>query len=235
MLDIIYEDEYLVAVNKPYGWVVHWSELIPEDEEKVVLQRLREQLGKNVYTVHRLDRKTTGVLIFALSKVIQRELNKGFEEKRYKKIYWALVRGQVPVEGEITSYLKNLKGKEQLAITRYQRLSYNTITPESYPKFPNLNYSLVELYPLTGRMHQLRKHMTDIFHPIVGDRAHGNKAQDTFFTEQFDYTQMALHSKSICIRHPFTGLDITIHAPLRDEFKRLIRICGIRLNGIKEL
>jgi tRNA pseudouridine65 synthase len=229
MLEIIYRDDYIVAVNKPYGWVVHWSELIPEDDEKIILRKLREQLDVKVYTVHRLDRKTTGVLIFALKKTTQRKLNKGFEEKQYKKIYWAIVRGEIPCEGEITSYLTNLEGKAQLAITRYSRVAIHRNDPSKYPRLPNAHFSMVELYPLTGRMHQLRKHLIDIYHPIVGDRAHGNKKQNFFFTEQFDYSQMALHSKSITLPHPSTGEMITISAPLQDEFKRIMRICGLKL------
>jgi tRNA pseudouridine65 synthase len=232
MLEVIYQDDYIIAVNKPYSWIVHWSELISEDEERIVLRKLREQLGRKIYTVHRLDAKTTGVLIFAFKKTTQRKLNKGFAEKQYQKVYWAIVRGKIPDEGEIRSDLTNLKGKTQYAITRYTKLASQSQNFLKYPKFPNGNYSLAELYPVTGRMHQLRKHLSDAYHPIVGDRAHGNKIQNNFFTHQYDYSEMALHSRYIVLPHPTTGEIIKIEAPLHPEFVRLAYICGIKLPEI---
>lgn len=229
MLEIIYQDDYIIAVNKPFGWVVHWSELVREDEERIVLRKLREQIGRKIYTVHRLDAKTTGVLIFAFKKTTQRKLNKGFAEKKYKKVYWAIVRGKMPDEGELRSELTNLKGKTQYAITRYNKLASQAQDFSKYPRFPNGNYSLVELNPVTGRMHQLRKHLSDAYHPIVGDRAHGSKKQNYFFTEQFDYSEMALHSRYISLPHPTTGDLITINAPIHPEFVRLAYISRIKL------
>ena len=225
MLEILYQDNDLIAINKPYGYFVHKSKLDPLADQ-VILPLLRDQIGQYVYPVHRLDRKTTGVLLFALDKNSQSDLNKQFEEKIVIKKYTAIVRGWTEDKGEIDYSLTNLDGKNQEAYTTYQTIRRSEIDM-ALGKFKTSRYSLVELTPLTGRMHQLRKHMSHIFHPIIGDRPHGCNKQNRLFLEKFDFSEMLLHAKSLKLYHPLERNNILLEAPLHLEFCRITRVLDL--------
>lgn len=221
-LDILYQDEYLVAVNKPCGYLVHRSP-IARDAEFIVLQILRDQIGKRVYPIHRIDRKTSGVLLFALDSDTNRIVGKDFADHKVKKEYTAIVRGWIGENGIVDYALTNDSGKTQEAITRYECLSRFEIDLP-HGKFQTSRYSHVEVTPQTGRMHQIRKHMNHLRHPILGDRPHGCSKQNRLWKGAFGLTNMMLHSKSLEIKHPHSNSMLLIEAPYFSEYSRVMTI-----------
>lgn len=146
-----------------------------------------------------------------------------FAQNLVKKKYIAIVRGYTDDSGTIDYPLTNDKGKTQEAITRYKTLNRAELDIP-FGKFKTSRYSLVELNPQTGRMHQLRKHLAHIFHPIIGDRPHGCNKQNKFFKEQWSMTTMLLHALEISFKNPITGKEITIKANLQSEFQRIMEL-----------
>ncbi len=218
-LQICYEDDHLIAINKPHGLLVHRS-AIASDANTFAVQELRNQIHQHVYPVHRLDRKTGGVLLFAKDKETNAAMQRQFADRLIHKVYWAIVRGHTPSADTIDYELTNDRGQVQHAITRYLTLQHSEI-PISSGKFPSSRYSLLELRPETGRMHQLRKHMAHIRHPIIADRPHGCNKQNRFFKAQYDMMTMLLHAQSLSFNHPVTNESICINAPLQSEFARM--------------
>jgi tRNA pseudouridine65 synthase len=230
--DILYQDECLIAINKPYGYFVHRTKL-DFQAETLVMPNLRDQIGQYVYPVHRLDRKTTGVLLFALDTATQSIVNSYFAEGKVNKKYHAIVRGYTPEEAHIDYELTNDTGTKQNALTNFKTMQHSEI-PISSGKHPTSRYSLVELTPITGRQHQLRKHMSHIFHPIIGDRPHGCNKQNRFFLNQFNFSEMLLHAHSLQLTHPNTSEDIYIQAPYFDEFIRMSMLLSFNTSTIDE-
>ncbi|MDT3402450.1 pseudouridine synthase [Mucilaginibacter terrae] len=224
MLFILYRDDYLIAINKPHDLLVHRSS-IAVDVQEFALQMLRDQIGRPVYPAHRLDRKTSGVLLFALDKETEIAMQKQFAANHVKKSYWAILRGHAPDNGEIDYPLKKENGTLQDAFTAYTTLARAEL-PVAFGKFATSRYSLVEARPQTGRMHQLRKHFAHIFHPIIGDRTHGCNKQNKLFTEQWKMNTMLLHARSLTFKHPVTCEEIVIEAPLMPEFTRMMLLMG---------
>lgn len=221
-LEILFQCERLVAINKPNGLLVHRSP-IASDADVFAVQLLRDQLGQRVYPVHRLDRKTSGVLLFALDDAANSEMQRKFMDGEMTKTYHAIVRGYTPDTGEIDYPLKRDDGVTQDAVTHFETLM-RTEVPFAVGKHPTSRYSLVKLNPVTGRMHQLRKHMAHILHPIIGDRPHGCNKQNRFFKEQLDMMQMMLHAVQLEFVHPSTGQPITIEAPYPAGFARMKQV-----------
>lgn len=221
-LDILYADEYLVAINKPNGLLVHRTKLAKYETE-FALQLLRDQLSAKVYPVHRLDRKTSGVLLFALDEDTDRALKDLFHKHLVEKRYLAIVRGWTEAEGEIDYALKNDSGKSQEAVTNYKTLQQTEIDLP-FGKHKTSRYSLVEAFPKTGRMHQIRKHFAHILHPIIGDRPHGCNKQNKLFKEKWQMDTMMLHAEQLEFNHPVSKNQIVIQAPLRTEFQRTLKL-----------
>lgn len=226
LLDILYQDEYFVAINKPHGLLVHRSP-IAADAEVFALQLLRDQLGKMVYPVHRLDRKTAGVLLFGFDTEATMLLQKGIEEKTTIKKYWAIVRGFFPETLTLDYPLTKDDGKVQDAVTEFKLLQ-KTELPIPFGKHPTSRYSLIAAYPQTGRMHQIRKHCAHLFHPIIGDRPHGCNKQNKFFKERWNMTTMLLHAAELQLVHPFTGVPMTIQAEISTEFEEGLKILDFK-------
>ena len=221
-LEVIYQDENLVAVNKPHGLLVHRSP-IAADASEFAIQLLRDQLGMKVYPVHRLDRKTSGVLLFALNEEMNRIMQEAFMNKQVSKKYVALVRGFTPASGVIDYALTNEKGKVQEAVTHYTTLKTYEL-PIPFGKQESSRYSFVEVNPETGRMHQIRKHFAHIFHPIIGDRPHGCNKQNKLYLEKWNMNTMLLHASEISFEHPKIAQRITINANPGDEFNRVLTL-----------
>ena len=219
ILEILYQDEYMVVINKPNGLLVHRSS-IANDAEEFALQLLRDQIGQFVYPVHRLDRKTSGVLLFALDKETTRLLQQEIENKETTKEYHAIVRGYFPENIKVDHALTNDRGKVQEAITRFDRLQTTEIEVP-LGKHPTSRYSLIRAFPQTGRMHQIRKHCNHLRHPIIGDRPHGCNKQNRLFKEHWNMTKMLLHAKKIVLVHPFSKKKLTIEASFPTEFLRM--------------
>jgi tRNA pseudouridine65 synthase len=217
-LEILYQDEQIIAINKPNGLLVHRTSLA-RDADEFALQILRDQIGKQVFPAHRLDRKTSGVLIFTLSTESNAQMQKQFATNKVKKVYMAIVRGFTDDSGHIDYPLVKENGTSQAAMTNYHTLS-RTELEIPFGKQQTSRYSLVEIMPETGRMHQIRKHFAHILHPIIGDRPHGCNKQNKLFKENWNMTTMLLHASEIRFFHPASNHEITIIASLNDEFKR---------------
>lgn len=228
MLEIIYRDADLVAINKPHGLLVHRS-FIAADTSEFAVQILRDQIGEKVYPVHRLDRKTSGVLLFALNDRMNRLMQMQFQEGEVEKHYSAVVRGFTPDYLEIDYPLKRDDGVVQDAFTAFETLQ-KTELDLPFGKHPTSRYSLVDLHPTTGRMHQLRKHMAHIFHPIIGDRPHGCNKQNKFFKEYFGMDSMLLHAREIKFSHPDNQNVITISASFQPEFTRMLNALNFSIS-----
>ena len=218
ILEIIYQDNTLVAINKPHGLLVHRTKLA-NDVDEFAMQILRDQLGMRVYPCHRIDRKTSGVLLFTKdnnsNKIIQQMFSDGLISKRYL----AIVRGYTSESGIIDYPLKSEVGKIQESVTNYRTIAQTEIDIP-LGKQSTSRYSLVELQPQSGRMHQIRKHLAHIHHPIIGDRPHGCNKQNKLFKEKWNMTCMMLHAKSLEFRHPISEDRIQIQANISKEFLR---------------
>lgn len=233
-LDVLYQDEFLVAVNKPSGLLVHRSWLDCHATE-FALQKVRNQIGQYVYPVHRLDRPTSGILLFALDKESAQDLMLQFSQHTTDKRYLAVVRGCME-DGELDYALKEKLDKiadkqaqqdkpAQEAFTQYRCLQ-QTELPIAVRPYNSSRYSLMELIPKTGRKHQLRRHMAHLRHPIVGDTSHGDGKHNAMFRDNFDCHRLLLHAAYLSFKHPKSGELIEINAPLDDFFQSLL----IRLN-----
>lgn len=227
MLEVLYKDDVMVAINKPPGLLVHRSS-IARDVDIFAIQLLRDQLDQHVYPVHRLDRKTSGVLLFTLDPEKHKLLQQQFEKKTIQKTYYAIVRGFTEQSGTIDYPLKRDDGKVQEAVTHYECMAHSEL-PVPFGKHPTSRYSLVRITPETGRMHQIRKHMAHIFHPIVGDRPHGCNKQNRLFKEKWSLTEMMLHAESLTLLHPDKQTDIRIRADFPPEFRRMMALMNFSL------
>ncbi|MEF1290352.1 tRNA pseudouridine(65) synthase TruC [Vibrio sp. M260118] len=232
MLEIVFQDEYFVAVNKPAGMLVHRSWL-DKHETQFVMQTLRDQIGQHVFPLHRLDRPTSGVLIFALSSEVASQVMPMFANHEMEKTYHAIVRGWIEVPGRLDYPLKveldkiadkhaSQEKEAQEAITEYQPLAKVEI-PYSTGKFPTTRYCLMEMKPLTGRKHQLRRHMAHLRHPMVGDTTHGDGKHNKLFREVYDSHRLLLHASSLKFIHPFTGQELLIKAGVDETW---LKLCG---------
>ncbi|TBO37030.1 pseudouridine synthase [Pedobacter kyonggii] len=220
MLEIIYQDENLIAINKPHGLLVHQSS-IARDATEFALQLLRDQIGKHVSPVHRLDRKTSGILLFAFDKASEIAMHQQFMNSETDKKYLAILRGFTPDAMDIDYPLAKENGTMQDAFTSFSTLQRAEVAV-AFGKHPTSRYSLVEATPKTGRMHQLRRHFSHILHPIIGDRTHGCNKQNKLFKAQWDMTTMLLHASELAFTHPITKEKIHLKAGLHNEFKRVM-------------
>lgn len=224
MLEILYQDEHLVAINKPAGLLVHRSWL-DKGETEFAMQMTRDQIGQHVYTVHRLDRPTSGILLFALDPGTARLLSEAFATHLMQKEYLALVRGWAPLQRFLDYPLKEELDKiadkfadndkpAQPAKTHIRCLGRVELPFAVSVKHPSSRYSLVRLLPLTGRKHQIRRHLAHLRHPIVGDTSHGDGRHNRFFRDQFGCDRLMLHHHRLSFVHPHSGHLVRIHAPL---------------------
>ncbi|OHC62723.1 MAG: pseudouridylate synthase [Rhodocyclales bacterium GWA2_65_20] len=233
MLTILYRDEHLIAIDKPSGLLVHRSD-IDRHETRFAVQLLRDQIGRRVHPVHRLDKGTSGVLLFAFDGETTRRLGRQFEGNEVHKTYLAVVRGWPPEAGTIDhplsrqhdDYGRTLREAEsQSALTRYRRLATIEL-PHAVERYPTSRYALVALEPLTGRRHQLRRHMKHIAHPIIGDATHGKGRHNRYFQQQFDCRRLLLACVETRLRHPHSDAQIAIRAPLGDRFAAVVERLG---------
>jgi tRNA pseudouridine65 synthase len=234
-LDIIYQDEHLVAINKPAGLLVHRS-AIDRHATEFALQTVRDQIGQTVYPVHRLDRPTSGALVFALSPASARSLAQEFADSRVKKTYLAVVRGTPPDEITVHHALKEELDEKsdrmartdkepQVAETHITKLTTFEF-PVAVDKFPTSIYSLVRAHPKTGRKHQIRRHLRHLGHPIIGDVTYGSGKHNRFFRESLQTERLLLACTGLAFIHPVRNEFVEIQAPLADDFRRLFVTCG---------
>lgn len=226
-LQLLYRDEDLVAVNKPHGLLVHRTQ-IAADAGEYALQLVRKMVGQSVFPVHRIDRKTAGVLLFASTAGVNSLMQQAFMNRKVDKTYHVVVRGWLPNEGEIDYPLKDDRGRSLQALTRFVCLHRSEI-PLSSAGFTTSRYSLAEVKPVTGRMHQIRRHFAHIFHPVIGDVKHGCNKQNRLLRQHFQLDIMLLHARSLQFRHPRTSEPVYIEAPYHSGFLHFAGLLGFEL------
>jgi tRNA pseudouridine65 synthase len=244
-LEIIYQDAHWVAINKPTGLLVHPS-LIDKRETKSAMHSLRDQLGCWVYPLHRLDKATSGVLLFALSADAARCSSACLQQAGTQKTYLAVVRGYTEEQGLIDYPLREQWDKlsdrqarrdnePKAAVTAYRRLAQIEL-PYRVDRYPSSRYSLLEVMPKNGRKHQIRRHMKHIAHPIIGDTTHGKSRHNRLFQQQFGCARLLLHASRLRVRQPISGQICDIEAGLDTTFSHLIEQLGwqLALRGDRE-
>ena len=256
-LTILFQDEHLVAVDKPAGLLVHRTDL-DRGEREFAVQRVRDQIGQRVYPAHRLDRGTSGVLLFGLRPEVAQRLATAFERREVPKAYLAIVRGHPPESGEIDHALdRRLDAREaprggqresagrdggcepppspggpsselglaseekQEALTRYRRLATAELD-RRVDRYPTARYALLELEPVTGRRHQLRRHLKHISHPVIGDTTYGKARHNRLFEESFGCRRLLLACVELRLLHPVTGSPVVVTAPLTGDFADVV-------------
>jgi len=204
-IELLYEDAHVVVANKPSGLLVHrgWDK-----DDDVAMFRVRDAIGQHVHPLHRLDRGTSGALLFARDPVSAAALAKDFEEGRVEKRYLALVRGKPPADGTIDYAIqKREDGPRVHALTRFRTLAHSTVD----------RCSLVLAMPETGRLHQVRRHLRHINHPLVGDVAHGDGKVNRHFRAQYNLHRLGLHASFLAFVHPTTGVRICVRAGVPED------------------
>ena len=222
-LQVIYRDEHYIAINKPSGLLVHRS-FLDKGETQFAVQLLRDQIGQHVFPLHRLDRPTSGVLIFALSSEAAQKASHLFSEHGIEKRYLALTRGYAPDQQSIDRALKekldkiadkfaNQNKPAQSAQTDIRCLLRASL-PIALGKYPSVRYSLVECLPKTGRKHQIRRHLNGINYPLINDVNHGDNTHNHFFAQHFGLSRLMLFATDARFVHPYTKKKVHIRAPI---------------------
>lgn len=235
MLPVLYRDEHVVAVHKPSGLLVHRS-VLDVHEERFAVQIVRDQIGRHVHPVHRLDKGTSGVLLFALDRDTAALLGRAFEDQAVAKTYLAVVRGHPPQEGVIDHALTRrfddaerrdpaLATPAQAAVTGFRRLA-DVELPYRVDRYPTSRYALLELAPRTGRRHQIRRHLKHISHPIIGDATFGKGRHNRLFSELFGVSRLLLACTRMQLAHPHSGAPLDLRAPLADDFAAVLAALG---------
>ena len=224
MLPVLYQSEHLIAIDKPSGLLVHRSAL-DRHETQNALRQLHDQTGHYLYPVHRLDKPTSGVLLFALSKEAATELSQQLEHGLTKKQYLAVVRGHSNTSGTIDHPVRDKDAKDKpaaAAVTSYSRLATIEL-PHAVDRYPTSRYSLLLVEPQTGRRHQIRRHMKHISHPLIGDSNYGKTPHNRFFASRYQCHRLLLHAHAITLTEPESNQPLTITAPVSDlQFARVL-------------
>ncbi len=227
MLEILYQDDALVAVNKPAKLAVHRSKLVgPADEFLVDL--LRAQIGDNVYLAHRLDRATSGVLLAARSREVAAALGGQFMARTVRKQYLVVVRGWPEPAEDVVDYPlpgSRQTGPRREARTRYRRLATIEV-PIALGRYRQQRYALLLAEPQSGRFRQIRKHLAHIHHPVIGDCQHGRSDHNRLYRQHFGCHRMLLHAWRIHLTHPVSGATMQLEAPLDEAFAGLLTRFG---------
>lgn len=228
-LPIVYQDAHLVAIDKPPGLLVHRSNL-DRHETRFAVQLLRDQLGRRVTPVHRLDKGTSGILLFAFTPEIVKALATQFDSGQVDKTYLAVVRGWPPESGTIDHPLTRQhdgygnplpQTEAQPALTHYRRLGIVEL-PVRVDRYPSSRYALLELTPVTGRQHQLRRHLKHIGHPIIGDATHGKGIHNRFFQREFGCDRLLLACVRLAFQHPVSGEKVGVGRTAGDQFAAVL-------------
>lgn len=232
-LPIIYQDAQLIAVHKPAGLLVHRTG-IDRHETRFAVQLLRDQIGQRVYPVHRLDKGTSGVLLFALDPQMARDLARQFAVGQVDKQYLAVVRGYPPEQGVIDHPLDRLiddyadgSGRQivaadpQPAVTGYRRLATVEL-PVAVDRYPCSRYALLAVQPQTGRRHQIRRHLKHIAHPIIGDVRYGKGNHNRYFRETLATPRLLLACVAMRVQHPASGEWLCLHQAVDGVYRELL-------------
>jgi tRNA pseudouridine65 synthase len=223
--EILFEDDYFIAINKPEGILVHRTGI--SEDTRFVMQLLRDQIGRSVFTIHRLDRATSGVLVFGKTSEAAGALAEVFRDKEIGKKYIAIVRGWTDDTGTIDYAVRDQdKPNAELldAVTHYRTIARSVVPHAIGYKYQTARFSLVEVEPETGRRHQIRKHFAHILHPVIGDKRHGDNKHNNYFWSVLHLPRMFLHAHWLQFEHPFTGETVTLTAGVDELFKQALEL-----------
>jgi len=237
-LSILFEDDYLIAVDKPSGLLVHPS-WITKPDEPTLMGLLKEQFNADkLHTIHRLDRATSGVMLVGKEIESSKRMQEQFQSRDVKKEYECLVRGWLTEqEGKIDYPLvpkydkfadplasKDKEAKE--AVTDFKLIA-QTELDIPVGRYSTARYSRVACYPHTGRKHQIRRHMKHLLHPIIGDTKYGEGRHNRMFREHFDLHRLVLLARVIHFTHPVSGAALSIHSNIPEDIERLYKKLGL--------
>jgi tRNA pseudouridine65 synthase len=222
LIEIVYEDAVLLAVNKPAGLLVHRS-AIAADESDFLLERLRVQIGGTLHLAHRLDRATSGIVLLAKSRDIAAELGRQFMARTVTKRYLAVVRGWPEADGVIDYALPDVRERSprKPALTRWRTLATAAV-PIALGRYPEQRYALVEAQPETGRYRQIRKHFHHVSHHLIGDTSHGRGDHNRLWRMHFKMHRLLLHAWRLDLTHPLSGAPLTLQASLDETWRRVL-------------
>ena len=214
----MYQDEALIAIDKPAGLLMHRTGL-DAGETRFAVQLLRDQIGRPVWPAHRLDKGTSGVLLFALDAATAQRLAQAFEGGGVRKSYQAMVRGWPPDAGLIDHPLARLpddaRASRQVEV-QAARTAFRTLVRHALPLpdrgFAHTRCALLELAPETGRRHQLRRHCKHMAHPIIGDATHGKGPLNRAVAERLGVQRLWLHASALALAHPVSGRALCLRA-----------------------
>jgi len=214
-IEILFVDAHVVVANKPSGLLVHRG--LDRDDD-VAIFRVRDAVGEHVHPLHRLDRGTSGALLFARTRSVAATLSRAFEEGRVDKRYLALVRGTPPDSGTIDYAIpKDEGGPRVRAVTRFRRIARSTVD----------RCSLVLAIPETGRLHQVRRHLRHINHPLVGDVTHGSGEINRHYRAAYALHRLALHASFLGFEHPVTGVRVEVRAPMPEDLASALALLAL--------
>ena len=222
-LDVLYIDDRLAVVNKPAGLMVHDSALA-RGETDFAADRLREQFGRPIFLVHRLDRATSGALLLAFDRDTAAALGQVMMSREVEKDYWAVCRGWPEPQFTVDHPLDGGPGKPQKkpAVTRFTRLATTELTVPS-AGFETSRYALLCAKPETGRFRQIRRHLKHVSHHLIGDTSHGDGRHNRNF-RMLGIHRMLLHARRLSFLHPVSGARVAVTAPLDAEFSRALAL-----------
>lgn len=220
-IPIIYRDEHLIVVDKPVDLPVHKNDFMPHDADYLT-KLVGDLIGQWIYNVHRLDSKTSGLIVLAFSSEVAHLLALMFERKEIGKKYQAIVQGN-PGEGKFeTKVVVKKKSKfKKPALTNFQTLKM-VETGISYDEKINILLSLVEITPETGRWHQIRQHFAQHRFDILGDTHHGDFTLNKILTEKTGIKRLFLHASNLEFIHPVTKELLKFQSYLPEEFDRVL-------------
>lgn len=223
-LEIIYEDEYLLCVNKPNNVLVHhaFHSRNVADEDSL-LQIIENEKGLKVYPIHRLDRKTSGIILMAKQKEFVSKFQELFTNNEIQKTYYGVVRGFSPETKTIDTPVKGRDANVHKDALTYLKTLENVTLNIPVKPYDSSRYSLVELSPKTGRMHQLRVHTNKISHPLIGDAKYGDKNHDVMFDENFGWKNLFLHAGKLEFTHPFSSEELILKASFTEDWVTLFK------------
>ena len=210
---VLHHDEDCVVVDKPAGMIVHpgWA-----NDAVDLLRVVRDLMGKRVHPAHRLDRGASGCVVFALHPEAARALGRAFTEGRVQKRYVALTRGHPPQDGVVDHPIEPEPGAERVpAVTRFRRLATSG------------RYALVEVTPITGRLHQIRRHMKHLSCPLIGDVKYGKGEHNRLFRAEYGLHRLALHALELRFEQPVTGAPVVVRAPVKGELRTCLEALGM--------
>ena len=222
-IEIIYEDDYVLVLNKPNNFLVHHSHYARNISEDSLLDKFKSQRNQSIFPIHRLDRKTSGLLFCAKQKEFVTPFQALFNTNRIEKQYVAIVRGFTEKKFNIDTPVKHPEsGHYKEALTVGETLGQIEM-PIAVGPYENSRYSLVKLIPQTGRIHQLRIHMNKISHPIIGDAKYGDRFHNRMFQAKLNCPYMFLHAEKLCFRHPYTHQLLEFKAAFQVDWNDLLK------------